>query len=275
MFKPVDMAYTTSAVPSSKDLKAVTDSCRCTFKSQSAFLMEVYLTIICFHWQYPWRLQWPSLGPLVSPFSQRTNSLSVRETRCFPACGNKENKHHLSKQLTQKPAPPSLYTFNFLYETNHTYFAMPYLIYTPEDREPHVLDDEDANFLHYFDTWGCPYEPRPGDDPEVIRLARMHRRESLYWIQDKELRRRQKAEKKQIKAARKADRKSKNLQKVESKEFVRMSKRFSKSVLSLFIKEKQDKELGGYEEGDYVNHLAGLQREWFNDKGNILDRNSG
>lgn len=96
------------------------------------------------------------------------------------------------------------------------------------------------------------------------------RNPSLHRIWEKECRRRQKQE---IEASRKADEESEILQEEDHNQLT--IKRLCTAVSKMFIKKEEPKEPERYENGVYVNHVAGLQKGWFDEEGKILDRSTG
>jgi hypothetical protein len=144
---------------------------------------------------------------------------------------------------------------------------MPYLIYTPKYTQPYVLDDEDSDYLHYFDAWGWQYEHRPATDWRIrhaVALETQLPRRPLYYIWEDEYRRRIREEEHKKKAASKAIHDAEKQAKKEAGEYVKPTLR---EKVSKVFKKKPEKEPAGYKDGIYVNHLEGLQKEWFEEDG--------
>jgi hypothetical protein len=148
---------------------------------------------------------------------------------------------------------------------------MPYFINTPAGRR--ILDDEDANFLHYFSVWGWAYEYHPANDPELLAAVKKERKgtraTSLYILWEEELRRRIVAEEaKRVvlrQTARDAEEQARKLEAGKLGE--NGKKKGLKSKISKLFKKTSDKEEEGYKDGVYVNHLEALQKKWFEDRG--------
>jgi hypothetical protein len=145
---------------------------------------------------------------------------------------------------------------------------MPYLIHTPFSTLPYVLDDEDDNYVRYFNAWGWHWEYRPYSDPRILEITayeRRLRRQSLCRIWGDEYRRRLKEEELKRKAEAKAVKAARKQALKESGEYVKPTWRTR--VLNR-LRKKPAKEAPYYKDDIYINHLEDLQKTWFDAKGN-------